>query len=108
MKWLSQNMAARYREVILLAALSLIIIGLVVGNEGGTTSASIVFLIFLVLTITIVFWNLFEKNTTNEYKQSSTAGVIGKYVSKSVENTEIDDSLEIPNPLDSDIDIPLM
>jgi hypothetical protein len=108
MKWLSQNMVARYRGVILLFALSLIIIGLVVGNEGGTTSASIVFLIFLVLTITVVFWNLFEKNTTNDYKQISTPGVIGTYGIKSSENTEIDEVSEIPNPLDSDIDIPLM
>ena len=108
MKWLSQNMVARYRGVILLFALSLIIIGLVVGNEGGTTSASIVFLIFLVLTITIVFWNLFEKNTTNDHKQTSTAGVIGNYGRKSSENTEIDEVSGIPNPLDSDIDIPLM
>ena len=108
MKWLSQNMVARYRGVILLAAISLIIIGLVVGNEGGTTSSSIVFLIFLVLTITVVFWNLFEKNTTNDFKQSSTAGVIAKYSAKSSGNTETHDVSEIPNPLDSDIDIPLM
>ena len=108
MKWLSQNMVARYRELILLFASSLIIIGLVVGNEGGTTSASIVFLIFLVLTITVVFWNLFEKNTTNDYKQISTPGVVGAYGRKSSENTEIDEVSEIPNPLDSDIDIPLM
>ena len=108
MKWLSQNMVARYRGVILLFALSLIIIGLVVGNEGGTTPASIVFLIFLVLTITIVFWNLFEKNTNNDHKQTSTAGVIGNYGTKSSENTEIDEVSGIPNPLDSDIDIPLM
>ena len=108
MKWLSQNMGARYRGVILLFALSLIIIGLVVGNEGGTTSASIVFLIFLVLTITVVFWNLFEKNTTNDHKQISTAGVIGTYAATNSENTEIDDVSEVPNPLDNDIDIPLM
>ena len=108
MKWLSPNMVARYRGVILLAALSLIIIGLFVGIEGGTTSSSIVFLIFLVLTITVVFWNLFEKNATNDYKQSSTAGVIAKYSTKSSENTETHDVSEIPNPLDSDIDIPLM
>lgn len=108
MKWLSQNMAARYRGALLLVALSLIIIGLVVGNEGGTTSASIVFLIFLVLTITVVFWNLFEKNTTNDYNQSSTAGVIANYGLRIAENTEIGDASEIPNPLDSDIDIPLM
>ena len=108
MKWLSQNMVAGYRGVILLFALSLIIIGLVVGNEGGTTPTSIVFLIFLVLTITIVFWNLFEKNTTNDHKQTSTAGVIGNYGTKSSENTEIDEVSGIPNPLDSDIDIPLM
>ena len=108
MKWLSQNMAARYRGALLLVALSLIIIGLMVGNEGGTTSASIVFLIFLVLTITVVFWNLFEKNTTNNYNQGSTAGVIANYGLRSAENTEIGDASEIPNPLDSDIDIPLM
>ena len=108
MKWLSQYMAARYRGALLLAALSLIIIGLVVGNEGGTTSSSIVFLIFLVLTITVVFWNLFEKNTTNYHNQSSTAGVIANYGLSSAENAEIDNASEIPNPLDNDIDIPLM
>ena len=108
MKWLSPNMVARYRGMILLPALSLIIIGLFVGIEGGTTPSSIVFLIFLVLTITVVFWNLFEKNATNDYKQSSTAGVIAKYSTNSSENTETHDVSEIPNPLDSDIDIPLM
>jgi hypothetical protein len=61
-----------------------------------------------VLTITVVFWNLFEKNTTNNYNQSSTAGVIANYALKSAENTETGDGSEIPNPLDSDIDIPLM
>ena len=60
------------------------------------------------LTITIVFWNLFEKNTNNDHKQTSTAGVIGNYGTKSSENTEIDEVSGIPNPLDSDIDIPLM
>ena len=60
------------------------------------------------LTITIVFWNLFEKNTNNDHKQTSTAGVIGNYGTKSSENTEIDEFSGIPNPLDSDIDIPLM
>lgn len=108
MKWLSQNMVARYRGVILLFALSLIIIGLVVGNERGTTPASIVFLIFLVLTITVVFWNLFEKSPTNVYKQRSTAGVVVNYGTKSSKNTETDEVAEIPNPLDDDIDIPLM
>ncbi len=108
MKWLSRYMVARYRGVILLVGLTLIAIGLIVGYQKGTTSASVVFLSFLVLTITVVFWNLFEKTGNNEFNQNSSAGVIEKYTTPNSNDTKINQASVIPNPLDSDIDIPLM
>ncbi|MBL6732113.1 MAG: hypothetical protein ISP82_04065 [Candidatus Poseidoniaceae archaeon] len=108
MKWLSQHMVARYREVILLVGLTLIGIGLILGYQKGTTSASVVFLSFLVLTITVVFWNLFEKTGTNDFNQHSSPGVIEKYTTPNSTDGEINEASVIPNPLDSDIDIPLM
>lgn len=108
MKWLSRHMVARYRRVILLVGSSLIATGLIVGDQQGTTSASVVFLCFLVLTITAVFWNLFEKNGTNDSNLNSSAGVIEKRTTLSSNDAEMNDVSVIPNPLDSDIDIPLM
>jgi hypothetical protein len=56
----------------------------------------------------VVFWNLFEKTGNNDFSQNSAAGVIEKYTTPNSNDTKINQASVIPNPLDSDIDIPLM
>jgi hypothetical protein len=56
----------------------------------------------------VVFWNLFEKTGSNDFNQNSSPGVIEKYTMPNSNDAKINQASVIPNPLDSDIDIPLM
>ena len=55
-----------------------------------------------------VFWNLFEKTGSNDFNKNSSPGVIEKYTMPNSNDAKINQASVIPNPLDSDIDIPLM
>ena len=110
MKWLSANMAGKYQRVIILAAGLLIMIGLIIGNKEKDTSQAVFFLAFMTTLIAILFWNMFDQKEENsKLLTASTPGVNRPDIisQTSLELNGQDEKL-VPNPLDSDLDIPLL
>jgi len=108
MKWSSQCVVRTSSLLILIAAISLVVVGLIT-NSDGNTSFSLVFLAFTILMIMLIFWNFFSDNSTTKQTSGSSPGVIDKPTLGSPdENIDLTETDVIPNPLDSGIDIPLM
>ena len=109
MKWLSYCMIRAYKLMILSTALVLVIIGFLAGNSGSSIPFSAVFLAIIFMLILVLFWYSFDSKEENGKNLQSSPGVLS-YDSNQTEVsvTEIGNKNSIPNPLDSDIDIPLM
>ena len=108
MKWSSQCVVRTSSLLILMAAIGLVVVGLIT-NSDGNTSFSLVFLTFTILMIMVIFWNFFTDNTPEKKTSDSSPGVIDKTtLGSSDESVDLTETDVIPNPLDSGIDIPLM
>tara|TARA_Y100001935_G_scaffold65879_1_gene55434 strand:- start:5 stop:328 length:324 start_codon:yes stop_codon:yes gene_type:complete len=107
MKWLSDIMVRITKLLIFMSALGLVIFGLMTDSSGTVASFSTIFLVFLIVTIFSIYWNSFS----NQYKKrdNSTPGVGYEQTTGSQSKTaDWSENDNLPNPLDSDIDIPLM
>ena len=108
MKWSSQRVVRTSSLLILIAAISLVVVGLIT-NSDGNTSFALVFLAFTILMIMVIFWNFFSDNPPTKKTTDSSPGVIEKTtLGSSYDNVDLTETDMIPNPLDSGIDIPLM
>ena len=107
MKWLSDIMVRTTKLLIFVSALGLVIFGLMTDSSGNVASFSTIFVVFMIVTIFFIFWNSFS----NQYKrrQNSTPGVGYEQTTGSQSKTaDWSENDALPNPLDSDIDLPLM
>jgi hypothetical protein len=109
MKWLSQYVARSYKFLIYIYASTLVLVGLSIVEDGSSVSFSTLFFTFILLVILTIFWNLFDSKTQKQTITNANPGVISK-INTLEHGNEIgyDSSESIPNPLDSDIEIPLM
>ena len=109
MKWSSGYMARRYKLLILLTAFSLAIFGLIAGNERSSIPFSAFFLLIICFIVFVVFWNSFDSERNYSKKLQSNPGVLSnEHQNQELINDDIGSQPAIPNPLDSEIDIPLM
>ena len=109
MKWSSQSMTRTYKLLILATAFALVIIGFISGNNGSSIPFSAFFLALILLFILVIFWNSFDSKEETSKKFQSNPGILSHDIDKiDVGLGEFDNQNSIPNPLDSDIDIPLM
>ena len=109
MKWSSKCMIRAYKLLILSTALVLVIIGFLAGNSGSSIPFSGVFLAIIFILVLVLFWNSFEAKVDSSKNLQSSPGVISYDSNHSEVNiTDLSNQNSIPNPLDSDIDIPLM
>ena len=109
MKWSSKCMIRAYKLLILLTALGLVIIGFLAGNSGSSIPFSGVFLAIILILMLVLFWNSFEAKVDSSKNLQSSPGVISYDSNQNEINiTDLTSQNSIPNPLDSDIDIPLM
>ena len=109
MKWSSGYMARRYKLLILLTAFSLVIFGLVAGNERSSIPFSAFFLLIICFIVLVVFWNSFDsKGNYSKYSESTPGVLSNKQQNQELINDDLGGQPSIPNPLDSEIDIPLM
>ena len=109
MKWSSQSMTRTYKLLILATAFALVIMGFLSGNNGSSIPFSAFFLAIILLLILVIFWNSFDSKEDISKISQSSPGVLSHDIDKTdVDLTEFDNQNSIPNPLDSDIDIPLM
>ena len=108
MKWSSQCVVRTSSLLILMAAIGLVVVGLIT-NSDGNTSFSLAFLAFTILMIMVIFWNFFSNNSPTKKTSDSSPGVIVKpTLGSSDDSVDLIETDAIPNPLDSGIDIPLM
>ena len=109
MKWSSGYMTRTYKLLILLTAFSLVIFGLIAGNEKSSIPFSAFFLLIICFIVLLVFWNSFDSERNYSKDLQSTPGVLSnEHQNQQVINDEVGNQPAIPNPLDSEIDIPLM
>ena len=109
MKWSSGYMAQTYKRLILLTAFSLIAIGFIAGNESSSIPFSAFFLLIICLIVLVVFWNSFDsKGNYSKYSESTPGVLSNKHQNQELINDDLSNQPSIPNPLDSEIDIPLM
>ena len=109
MKWSSKCMIRAYKLLILSTALVLVIIGILAGNSGSSIPFSGVFLAIIFILMLVLFWNSFDAREDSSKNLQSSPGVIAYDNNQNEVNiTDLTNQNSIPNPLDSDIDIPLM
>jgi len=102
-------MTRTYKLLILATAFALVIMGFLSGNNGSSIPFSAFFLAIILLLILVIFWNSFDSKEDISKISQSSPGVLSHDIDKTdVDLTEFDNQNSIPNPLDSDIDIPLM
>ena len=109
MKWSSHSVARTYKRLIFASAAVLLAVGLISGYNGSNASFSRVFLAFIVLMSVAIFWNLLGTSNRESITSKSSPGVIKLDSSlKQSHEVEITENNTLPNPLDEDLDIPLM
>ena len=109
MKWSSQFMTRIYKLLILATALALVIMGFIFGNNGSSIPFSAFFFALILLLILVIFWNSFDSKEEKSKNFQSNPGILSHDIDKiDVGLGELDNQNSIPNPLDSDIDVPLM
>jgi len=109
MKWSSQYMSRAYKWLILTTGFTLIILGFILGNSESSIPFSAYFLAVILLLIVIIFWKSFDIKDGYQGNSGSSPGVTSLHDNHSELSTiETESKTSIPNPLDSDIDIPLM
>ena len=109
MKWSSQGMTRTYKLLMLTTAFALVITAFISSNDISSVPFSAFFLAIILLIILVVFWNSFNpKGEYQDNSQSSPGALVDDNNQSEVSLSEIDNKNSIPNPLDSDIDIPLM
>ena len=109
MKWSSGYMAQAYKRLILLTAFSLITMGFIAGNESSSIPFSAFFLLIICFIVLVVFWNSFDsKGNYSKYSESTPGVLSNKQQNQELINDDLGGQPSIPNPLDSEIDLPLM
>lgn len=102
-------MIRAYKLLILSTAFVLVITGFLAGNSGSSIPFSGVFLAIIFTLILILFWISFDAKEDSSENLQSSPGVISYDSNHNEVNiTDLTNQNSIPNPLDSDIDIPLM
>tara|TARA_Y100000768_G_scaffold104755_1_gene76771 strand:+ start:305 stop:634 length:330 start_codon:yes stop_codon:yes gene_type:complete len=109
MKWLSQYVARSYKFLIYIYASTLVLVGLSIVEDGSSVSFSTIFFTFILLVILTMFWNLFDTKAEKQPITKANPGVLSKINTlEHKKDINYDSNESIPNPLDSDIEIPLM
>ena len=102
-------MIRAYKLLILSTALVLVIIGFIPENSGSSVPFSGVFLAVIFMLMLVLFWISFDAKEDSTKNLQSSPGVISYDSNQNeVDITDLTNQNSIPNPLDSDIDIPLM
>ncbi|MDP6334297.1 MAG: hypothetical protein QF479_06645 [Candidatus Poseidoniaceae archaeon] len=101
-------MAAGYRGVILVAAASLVFISIMLASVDENTSSILIFTTILSSAIIILYWKLF--NFENELSNDDSASPIRveRNIEKAPTSSISTIKSQVPDPLEQDIDIPLM
>ena len=109
MKWSSRCMTRAYKWLILTTAFALVTMGFISGNDGSSIPFSAYFLAVILLLILVIFWKSFDSREEYSENLQSSPGVLSHDINQAdVGLTEVGNQNSIPNPLDSEIDIPLM
>ena len=102
-------MAAGYRGVIFLTAIVLVLISIGLAVMDQNTSNILIFSVIFLLVILILYWKLFNVESTKVDSKSSSPTISRQSKTAS---TILDGSIilssEVQDPLDQELDIPLM
>ncbi|RJU80629.1 MAG: hypothetical protein DWB99_08395 [Candidatus Poseidoniales archaeon] len=101
-------MVAGYRKVILAAAAGLILISIMLASIDENTSSILIFTTIFSSAIVILYWKLFDSNEDKDNSNSASPIKTQANIGKSSPNTVSSIRSKVPDPLEEDIDIPLM
>lgn len=101
-------MAAGSRGVILVAAATLVLASVLLASIDENTSSILIFTTIFSSAIIILYWKLFNSESKQVKDVSSTPVKIKNNSEKAKFNTITNVKSEVPDPLEQDIDIPLM
>ncbi len=95
--------------MIYIYASTLVLVGLSIVEDGSSVSFSTIFFTFILLVILTTFWNLFDTKAEKQAITKANPGILSKINTlEHGKDINYDSNESIPNPLDSDIEIPLM
>ena len=102
-------MAAGYRGVIFLTAFSLILLSISLASIDQEISNILIMAVIFSLIIVLLYWKLFNLELPEDQVEKSSPTLSSNSINKNTiqENPIIISSL-VPDPLDEEIDIPLM
>ena len=101
-------MVAGYRVVILAAAAGLVLTSVMLASIDENTSSILIFTTIFSSAIIILYWKLFNSEAERSKEESSTPiNVMSNSESKSLSSIPTIKN-EVPDPLEQEIDIPLM
>ncbi|MAU74164.1 MAG: hypothetical protein ISR22_05005 [Candidatus Poseidoniaceae archaeon] len=101
-------MVAGYRGVILAAAAGLILTSIMLASIDENTSSILIFTTILSSAIVILYWKLFNSDEKSGNLDSASPIKTKKSSGKTSFDSVKSLKSEVPDPLDEDIDIPLM
>ena len=99
-------MARAWRWALVCAGLVIIISTILLDKSGDSTSITILFVLGSV--VGTLYWNLFNHNETSEKLVSSTPTTEVRTKKGYEKDTSTANKDDLPDPLKSDIDIPLL
>tara|TARA_B100001248_G_C27389792_1_gene461709 strand:+ start:911 stop:1240 length:330 start_codon:yes stop_codon:yes gene_type:complete len=109
MKWLSPSVAQVLKRLLFASALGLVILGLITANGRTLPSFAVIFLLFTGLLLTVLYWNLFDDSAAGKKTSQASPGVVGMdFKAENDYYVDVNQETSIPNPMDSDYEIPLM
>ena len=101
-------MVAGSRGVILVAAAVLILTSVMLASTDENTSSILIFTTIFSSAIIILYWKLFNSDTEQMKNESASPIRTGNNSEKSSLSSIHSIKSDVPDPLDQDIDIPLM
>ena len=101
-------MVAGYRGVILATAAGLILSSIMLASIDENTSSILIFTTIFSSAIVILYWKLFNSDEQSNNFDSASPIKTGKNSGKSSLDSINSLKSEVPDPLDEEIDIPLM
>ena len=102
-------MAAGYRGVIFLTAFSLILLSISLASIDQEISNILIMAVIFSLIIVLLYWKLFNLELSEDQVEKSSPTLSSNSINKNtIQENPIIISSQVPDPLDEEIDIPLM
>ena len=101
-------MAAGFRGVILVTAATLVLASVMLASIDENTSSILIFTTIFSSAIIILYWKLFNSETKQVKDVSSTPVKNVNNSEKVTFNSVPNIKSEVPDPLEQEIDVPLM